>query len=322
LIKNKILIRTILLVVIVLIIILIVFRARSPFGKSNSSFAIDPDKEITRIEFSQNGKKLILENKGDNWFVNGKTEARKSGINFILRILKEIKIKSPVSEELFEREITSKNISPVKVRVFEKGRNLKTLYVYKTSSNIYGNIMKIKEKSKPFIVHVPGYGGEIGSGFTLNELFWQPFTVYNLLPSEIASIRFVNLSATSASFSISNTNHQFTLSGNNGNLTGWDPSLIVRYISYFAWVPFESWAFDMEKTEQEAIKKETPLYVITVITSAGKKKELTLWELSDEVTGKDSDRLLGKTNELDDLFIMRYFDVDPLIKKRSYFFPE
>ena len=162
---NKIFIRSILLVVIVLILILIIFRTRSPFGKSNSSFASEPANEITRIEFLQNGKKLTLENKGDNWIVNGKTDARKSGINFILRVLKEITIKSPVSAELFEDEITSKNISPVKVRVFEKRRNLKTFYVYKTSSNIYGNIMKTKEKSKPFIVNVPGYEGDIGVGF-------------------------------------------------------------------------------------------------------------------------------------------------------------
>ncbi len=32
--------------------------------------------------------------------------------------------------------------------------------------------------------------------------------------------------------------------------------------------------------------------------------------------------LLGKTDEKDDLFVMRYFDIDPLIKKRSYFFPQ
>jgi hypothetical protein len=34
----------------------------------------------------------------------------------------------------------------------------------------------------------------------------------------------------------------------------------------------------------------------------------------------DSDRLLAKTDENDEFFIMRYFDIDPLIKKRSYFF--
>ena len=37
---------------------------------------------------------------------------------------------------------------------------------------------------------------------------------------------------------------------------------------------------------------------------------------------KDSDRLLGKTQNSNEFFVMRYFDIDPLLKKRSYFFPE
>ncbi len=57
--------------------ILILFRNRSPFGKSNSSFASEPEEEITRIEFSESGKKLTLEKKSDVWLINGKTEARK-----------------------------------------------------------------------------------------------------------------------------------------------------------------------------------------------------------------------------------------------------
>ena len=36
----------------------------------------------------------------------------------------------------------------------------------KPASNIYGNIMKMKSGSKPFIVYVPGFEGDIGSGFT------------------------------------------------------------------------------------------------------------------------------------------------------------
>jgi hypothetical protein len=320
--RNKILTRIILLVVIVIILILILLRVRSPFGKSNSSFAAEPDKEITRIEFSQNGKKLTLENKDGDWLVNGKSEARKSGVLFILRVLKEMKIKSPVSEELFDNEISSKNIVPVKVKVYEKGRNLKTFFVYKTISNIYGNIMKIKERSKPFIVCVPAYDGNIGSAFTLNELYWQPFTVFNLLPSEIASVTFKNLSDTSASFSIISRNHMFFLSGDESNHTGWDTAQLVRYISYFAWIPFESWAFEITDPEKSEIENRTPLYIISVTTTTGKAEELKLWEKYDDKTGKDSDRLLGKTNEKDALFIMRYFDIDPIIKKRSYFYPE
>ena len=322
---NKIYLWGILLFLTIGLLFFIFLRARSPFGKNNSSFSSDPHKEITKIEFSESGKRLTLEKKGDNWLINGKTEARKSGILFILRILTEIKIKSPVSNDLFKSEITGKDIIPVKVKVYEKRRLLRRFLVYKTSSNNYGNIMKIKEASKPFIVYVPGYDGNIGSGFTLNELFWQPYTVFNLLPSEIATVKFENISDTASSFSIVNSNHHYFLSGNNGNLAGWDSTLVTRYLSYFVRIPFESWALDIKETEKRIIEAQQPLYRIMVTAVSGRKTTLTLWGMMHAENGSkkmDSDRLFGKTEERDELFIVRYFDIDPLIKKRSYFFPK
>jgi len=152
---------------ILLTTIFIIYRSSSK--EESSLFAIDDGKEVTRIELFENGKRLILEKKGREWYVNGTGEARKSGIQFIMRVLHELKIKSPVSPELFESEISGKGLVAVKVKVFEKRKLIKTFLVYKTHSNLYGNVMKLKESSKPFIVHVPGYDGDIGSGFTLNE---------------------------------------------------------------------------------------------------------------------------------------------------------
>jgi hypothetical protein len=322
---NKLLIRSVFLFIITGLLLLILFTRRSPFGKNNSSFGSEPKEEITRIEFSKNGKRLTLQKKGEGWQVNGKAEARKSGVLFIIRILKEIKIKSPVSSELFETEITGKGIFPVRVMVYEKNRLLKSFYVYKTGSNIYGNIMKTKAFSKPYIVYVPGYEGDIGSGFSLNELFWQSYTVFNLLPSEIASIDLENLSDTTSSFSISQKDHKYSLSGIAGKMNGWDTSLVIRYISYFAFVPFESWAFETGEDAKKSIESQLPLYRITVNTTSGRKKVLNLWGKTSVKNGNnipDSDRLYGKTGDIDTLFIMRYFDIDPLIKKRSYFFPQ
>jgi hypothetical protein len=322
---NKILIKGSFLFVAVGLFLLIILRSRSPFGKDNSSFASLPKTDITRIELAEGGKRLTLENKDGKWLINSKSEVRKSGILFILRILKEIKIKSPVSPQLFESEIAGKNIIPVKVKIFENRRLLKSFLVYKTGSNAYGNIMKIKQSSKPFIVYVPGYEGDIGSGFTLNELFWQPYTVFNLLPSEIASVKFENMSDTASSFSINRKDHHYFLASPEGRLAGWDSSLVIRYISYFAWVPFESWAFKLNEAEKNLIVSKQPMYRFTVITTTGKKTLLSLWGMLTDKNGKheiDSDRLFGKTEDRDGLFIMRYFDIDPLIKKRSYFFPQ
>jgi hypothetical protein len=230
-----------------------------------------------------------------------------------------------VSPELFESEITDKGILPVKIKVFEGRKLLKSFLVYKTSSNTYGNIMKMGERAKPFIVYVPGYDGDIGSAFTPDELFWQPYTVFNLLPSEIDSVMLENLADTTTSFLITSVNHQLALSDLNREVTGFDTALVTRYLSYFAWIPFEKWALDMDDKAKEIVLSQQPLYRLTVTTKAGEKTILTLWERMTEGLGdntKDSDRLLGRTQTGDDFFVMRYFDIDPLLKKRSYFFPE
>ncbi|MCJ7449754.1 MAG: hypothetical protein MUO72_18925 [Bacteroidales bacterium] len=322
---NRIIIRNILLftALILLLLLVVFFRGRSPFGKRNSSFAASPKEEITKIELSAGGTKLFLVKEGENWLVNGADASRKSSILFIIRILTEMKIKSPVSPELFSKEISEKRIAPVKVRVFERNKVIKSFLVYKTGSNVYGNMMKMREGSKPFIVYVPGFEGDIGSGFTMHELFWQPFTVFNLLPSEISSIIFENVGDTSSSFSISIKGQKYFFSDLNSTLSGWDSLRVKRYISYFTFVQFERWEFDISDEEKKKIESENPLFRITVSKISGEKTVLTLWEKHTGENGvADSDRLLAKTEARDEFFVMRYFDIDPLLKKRSYFFPE
>jgi hypothetical protein len=305
------------------VIIILLFRERSPFGGGNTSFATVSDKAITGIEFNDGSSTLSLHSNDGNWFVNGKYEARKGSIDFILTILKEMAIKSPVSPELFKTEITDKGIKPVKVKVTGKGRTLKSFLVYKTASNAFGNIMKISEKSKPFIVYVPGREVEIGSAFTLNALFWQPYTAFNLLPSEISSVTLENNSDPESSFSIIANDRKLRLLGNSGELTGWDTSLVRRYLSYFTHVPFESWALDLDDEQVGKIMDSEPLYRIIVKRSDTGLVQLVLWERTSVKNGtpeKDTDRLWARLDDNAKLCIVRYVDIDPLLKKRSYFF--
>ena len=310
-------------VLIVLLIIVLLVRDRSPYGKRQSSFAPLPKEEITGIEFTEDGKKLVLSKTDEGWKVNGTMEARKNEILFIIRILTEMSIKSPVSPELFDTEIAEKGISPVKVKVFEKSRMLSSFLVYKTGSNTYGNIMKKKERTKPFIVCVPGYEGDIGSQFIAGELFWQPYNVFNLLPSEILSVTLENISEPESSFTVTGSNGTYTLSDSQDCLSGLDTSRVKRYISYFIWVPFENWAFDISDDRKEEIRSQDPLFRIKVRKTSGEEVILTLWERYNADNGeKDSDRLWGKTGARDEFFVVKYFDIDPLLKKRSYFCKE
>jgi hypothetical protein len=138
--------------ILLLLLIVYLLKERSPFGGNNTSFAAKPKKGITAVEFTRGRDKLYLEKKGDEWVVNKKYETRKSSILFILKILTEMEIKSPVTAEMFNKEIVDNNVEPVKVKVSERGKVIRSFLVYKTASNTYGNIMKLRESSKPFIV--------------------------------------------------------------------------------------------------------------------------------------------------------------------------
>lgn len=322
---SRVIVRNLLFILVISTILFFILKERSPFGKSNSSFGIDQKNEITKIEFSEGSSELSLEKNGKEWLINGKGETRKSSILFILRVLKEIQIKSPVNPEMFRTEIIEKGIKPVHVKIYGNFRLLNSYLVYKTGSNIYGNIMKKRERSKPFIVYIPGYEADIGSAFVVNKLFWQPFTVFNMLPSHIESVNVEYINNDSSSFTITKKNHRYVVSGIKSELSGWDSSRVMRYLTYFTWIPFEAWAFDVPPGERQRIESEQPLIRITVTGTNGVKTILTLWErekIKNGILTKDSDRLWGQTNNNDELFIIRYFDVDPILKKRSYLFPE
>lgn len=307
-------------VLVFMSLIILLLRARTPFGKSNTSFASEPKGEITRIEMSNGNTKLTLGDENGKWLLNDEKEVRKNGVMMVLRVLKELKIKSPVSLQLFDSVITSKGIKPVKVKVFEDHKLLSSFLVYKTQSNVYGNIMKTRDGAKPFIVYIPGYDGNIGSVFTLNELYWQSYTIFNLLPSEIESIEFRNLKDTANSFYVIKHKKQATLSDGKRVLSDYDSALVKRYLSYYTWIPFEYWALDLTSEQRTGILNSPPAYEITAKKTDGSSIVLTLWNRKLDNGDTDSDRLYGKTQLSDELFVVRYFDIDPLLKKRSYFF--
>lgn len=292
------------------------------FGKRDTGFAVPAGSEITRIEMTQGDTRIVLRNDGTGWMVNNAGETRKSALNFLLQTLTEISIKSPVSEELYNTEIVEKEIVPVRVKVWTGKRIANSFLVYKTESNIYGNIMKMGERNRPFIVSIPGYEGAIGSNFNMNELFWMPFNVFSYNPGDIASVKVDYQANPEESFTVYNPSLELSdsvVASANGEF---DSAKIKRYLSYYTWVPFESWAFDMKESATDSILAAAPMATITVTLAGGDTGILTVWERSLVVDGElttDTDRAWGRRDD-GKLFLVRYFDIDPLLRRKSYFF--
>jgi hypothetical protein len=304
------------------VVLLVQTGGRGSFGKGNTSFAIPSGEEITTIEMIQAKEKIVLTLNDNLWTVNEAGEARKSAVNFLIQTLKGIEIKSPVSEDLFRGEIVEKGVAPVIVKVWSGKRVVKKIMVYKTDSNEYGNIMKLGERKKPFIVSIPGYQGSIGSNFNMNELFWVPFNIFNFAPNEIASVE-VNYSATpDESFLIYNFSVSVADELKKAAIEQFDSAKVKRYLSYYTWVPFETWAFESGQAESDSIIAGMPLATIRLTLVNGDTERLDLWErtiMKGATRVVDTDRAWGRKDDSNNLFVVRYYDIDPLLRRKSYF---
>ena len=117
--KNK--------IYLILFIILIALAAWFYFNEKNSTikpelrdFAIEDTASVSKIFMvNKNNKSILLErlNKG-TWQVNGKYIARKDAVDLILKTLKRIDIKSPVSKASFENVVRNLAATNTKVDIY------------------------------------------------------------------------------------------------------------------------------------------------------------------------------------------------------------
>ena len=169
---------------------------------------------------------------------------------------------------------------------------------------------------------MPGYEDNIGTHFIADELFWVPFSAFSLQPSQIESVELINTKDPASSFHIKRDAKDFSLVDTGPGKGGWDSLKVRRFISYFTSVSFESWATEMTEAERRQIESSAPAYRIKVKTHAGKSESLTIWErVRDPVKGEmDTDRAWAEKDDGKGIFVMRYFDLDPILKKKSYFY--
>jgi hypothetical protein len=314
------------LLAVILVIITVARKRTQPFGRSNTSFAVDNVSDIYSIELVSDKEELKLYTEdGKTWYVNEGRITRHSAIDFILKTISSIEIRSPMSDEMFQNEVIRKNLRPVQIKVFSRKRLLKSYIVYRTPDDSGGNVMMKSPSSKPYIVQIPGYNLNPGSHFVTDPKFWMPYTVFNLGQKEIETVEIIYPSEPDSSIILKSSLESFMILIGGAEAESIDTSSVIRFLSYFSFVPFENWAFDLNALEKERIINENQFVIIRVNTRKGESIILDSWirltgEGSDVMI--DTDRLWGSLNGGEDIFIMRYFDLDPLIKTPDYFINE
>lgn len=259
-------------------------NGKDRFSTSNTEdykdFSIEDTAAVNKIFLSQaNGKSILLTRVNEaEWTVNKSFEARKDGINLILKTLSDIKVSGVVAQDQMEHTIKSLATRSTKVEFYTTGNKPeKTWYIGDPTVSRLGTYMLLekdgKKSSKPYITHLIMERGYLGTRFFMNPTLWKDRVVMKCNPKEIKSIEVTHAYDSAVSFKIEQyTLGKFSVTNLNANKTAeLSPQVAVPYLKEFAAVYYEYIDQRTKANIIDSIYSALPRHSVKVSMNDGKE---------------------------------------------------
>ncbi|MFH1319242.1 MAG: DUF4340 domain-containing protein [Bacteroidota bacterium] len=324
--------RIIIIITIVLVIIAAYLYFTSKKGtiqKELKDFAIEDTSLITRIFLADKSeKRVLLERiKPEHWTVNGKYKARKDLINVLLKTIKTLKVKSPVSRAARDNIIKRLATSAIKAEIYlgDSEEPVKVYYVGGETQSRTGTYMLLENSSDPFIIQIPMFSGYLSTRYTTDEYEWRDKTIFNYPFKDIASVTVEYPSIPNSSFIISNTGDwTYSLRSliNNELIPDCDTTRLKIYLTYFKNIQFEGFIRKLDNAFRDSIISSTPQQIITVSDMSDRSTTIrtflkplpgVTFDMAGNQLVYDIDRMYALIDGQKELVTIQFFVFDKLL---------
>lgn len=250
--------------------------------KSKTAFAIENTNDIDKIFISHKTEgKVLLEKKNGIWIVNGKYEAFKPTIDFLLNeTLKKIRVKGPVPKPARDIVIASMATMAFKIEIYAKGELEKVYYVGQPTTDMMGTYMYLEGSDEPYITNIPGFDGFLSSRYPVDEKEWVSKVIFDYKPEQILSVDVNYPSDVNAGFTVTRKNNKgdFDISAAKTAPNGTMNYAAVK--SYFGMFGFKCAEAFVELTPHklDSMKKSVPFCIITLKDSNTVTRKLTVYK--------------------------------------------
>lgn len=276
-------------------------------------FAIEETESIRRILITTTNKEIALEKKEYGWILNDEHGADERAVKQLLQTLTQIRIKAPVARSEHEKIIQHLHKEGKEIHLFAGRKNIQHYRVWQDPETDR-TYMLHEGKKTPMEVHLPGSKKSVGSLFKPNSLYWRNNRLTEYDPLTITQI---TIEHEQDSFSIIRENETYYI---NGKL-----AKSLRVESYLQFIP-EIRIRYKEDIDDAAWETQHQYAKIKLHQADTKAFIFTFYRIPKEPF---SDKL-GNTfrHDLDWLCLMRdgkkalvrYVDVDALIREKTYFY--
>lgn len=131
------------------------------------------------------GQSDTLRRTKQGWKLNGKYLVNKNNINLIMEMLLKMRIKSPVGDKSKNGVVKAIATRHYKVEVYTTEGLLKSIFIGPSIQTGLGNYVVEEGSDDPYIVHIPGWNGNLGPRLKVNENQWRNTKLFAVRPAGI-----------------------------------------------------------------------------------------------------------------------------------------
>jgi hypothetical protein len=283
-------------------------------------FALSDTTEISRIEISSRADTVVLQQTGDNWVVNQTYNAKIKLIKGIMGLLTTMEINAPVPKKFRQVVLNEFNRKSIHVKFESNTQTLKEFEICDIDSLQLGSFIKKPDSNDVYIVRIPGFNNPLTLFFPDNIQVWREKVIFRYKPWEILTIHVDYPSMHQASFILDLSNPKQIALRNNQNSK---PVLlnkdnITPYLLNFQSIPFHSLPV-YKRGLIDSLKKSTPYCIISVKNIDNQLNKLCTYTVPTHgKSGKiDLFKMYAVIQNDTIPFILKYTDIDPVMKKFS-----
>ena len=320
--------QSIILLIIVSIYNLISGCNSNTFVKSEKEFVVKDTSKVTMIVLKNTNSNIILKKNNNNWGVNI-YNANIDYINYLLKILNRIQIHSKISSENNNSIKKVFDSTYVEIVVYKNRKIINNYIVAPHPVNEFCYALS-KKTEEIYTLYIPGYQYSLYPVFNTSVSHWRDKTLMGISPDEIESVTLLNSFKNEYSFKITSKgkrNYELEhLFQDYTKIEEFRSEKIERYLSYFQNIEFTTQIEKNVPFIYDSLQNEKSEYIILIKTKSD-SMQLTTYPIytKDQVNilgdsiDIDPDNLYATTNSDSNVYLLKYTDIDPIIKKYEYF---
>jgi len=302
-------------------------RRSGTYNRSAVEFAVKDTNQITGLEIKDRGGQVMLVKHEGTWRVNGSTPVRKDRMSGMLVLLSRLEVISPASRSRSE-EVTRQLQKDGKRVIINLDKGAAREYsIYHDTTETDATYMMLKDADTPFRMGVRGYKRrDLAALYATDERYWRDNLLLHYLPEQIEYISVQYNRDPAGTFHLArNKEGGFEMS--TGTLPGewFNPAAtkLNQYLGYFYGVRFEGYADLQQGMLLKYEYSDDPDYVLEVSSTTGSRTILRLFPVfaadAAGIKKMDLNVLYAKIDDWDGMVVLKYLEIDPLLKDPDYF---